>query len=267
MLLINHLLLLFTFTLCTTTEAIWEFNGRHDVSQIIQVEETKAAISTFCKNHPRVIAAYENFEGALLDSDLSDEEVDRVLGAALFAAEKHKNQTRKDSASTPYIIHPIGVAHYILAVSGDYTPEILMGALLHDTVEDTNTSFSEINEEFGPEVEGYVREVTDDKTLSRDEQKALQVRNAHDKTPGAAKIKMADKLYNLADIHLNPPPAWSSKRCDDYFRWAEQVIANLPDASPELKVEVEKLIKAYWGKRGASALDDQAGLEPRHLAS
>lgn len=57
----------------------------------------------------------------------------------VFASVKHQKQRRKNDADIPYINHPIEVAH-ILAQSGVNDYEVLSAAILHDTVEDTNTS-------------------------------------------------------------------------------------------------------------------------------
>src|SRR5687767_10767328 len=61
-----------------------------------------------------------------------------VLDALVFAAEKHQNQTRKDAAATPYIIHPMGVASSLWEEGGVRNPSVIIAALLHDTLEDTN---------------------------------------------------------------------------------------------------------------------------------
>ena len=101
--------------------------------------------------------------------------MDRLVAATDFAARKHKDQRRKDSEQTPYINHPIGVAQ-ILSKEGSVTDvDVLIGALLHDTVEDTECSFEEIEEQFGSRVRSIVAEVTDDKNLEKMERKRLQV--------------------------------------------------------------------------------------------
>lgn len=61
-----------------------------------------------------------------------------------FAAYKHRHQRRKDHEQTPYINHPIRVATILSTEAGINDETILMAALLHDTVEDTDTTFEEI---------------------------------------------------------------------------------------------------------------------------
>ena len=84
--------------------------------------------------------------------------------------------------------------------AGISDPDVIIGALLHDTVEDTDCSFEEIEALFGASVTEIVRQVTDDKTLPKMERKRLQVVKAPSKTPQAKLVKLADKLHNLRDL-------------------------------------------------------------------
>lgn len=103
-------------------------------------------------------------------------DISQLFQALLFAAKKHQTQRRKDAQASPYINHPIAVAS-ILATAGSVTDQAtLMAALLHDTVEDTETTFEELEEHFGKEVRDIVGELTDDKTLQKHERKATPPR-------------------------------------------------------------------------------------------
>ena len=128
----------------------------------------------------------------------------KVIKAADFAAKKHRDQRRK-GLDEPYINHPIGVANILANEGGIDDPIVLQAALLHDTVEDTETSLDEIEQEFGKIVRDVVDEVTDQKDLPSKERKRLQVINAPKKSPRAKLVKLADKLYNLRDLHKSPP--------------------------------------------------------------
>lgn len=184
---------------------------------------------------------YERGEG-LIESDLH-----KIYSAVSFAAKKHQFQTRKGPEKLPYIIHPIGVAHHLIHIGHVRDPDMIMGALLHDTVEDTDATFEEIKELFGSRVEGFVRELTDDKSLPKEERKRLQIVNAPHKSAGAAQIKLCDKLYNLTDLLKNPPSDWSQERIDQYFAWAGQVVNALPWVNGFLKKEVDNVIDLYYG--------------------
>ena len=147
-----------------------------------------------------------------------------LLFAVDFAAQKHTTQRRKNAAKTPYIEHPIGVA-LTLSECGVKDLDVLIGALLHDTIEDTETTWEELNQHFTPKAVSFVREVTDDKTLSKAERKRLQVEHAKTATHGARLIKMSDKLYNLRSLLGGSPPVWwDAKRIQGYFVWSKAVI-------------------------------------------
>nr|KAF6409999.1 HD domain containing 3 [Rousettus aegyptiacus] len=132
-------------------------------------------------------------------------EAAQLLEAADFAARKHRGQRRKDPEGTPYINHPIGVARILTHEAGITDIAVLQAALLHDTVEDTDTTLDEVELHFGAQVRGLVEEVTDDKTLPKLERKRLQVEQAPHSSPGAKLVKLADKLHNLRDLKRCTP--------------------------------------------------------------
>jgi len=158
-----------------------------------------------------------------------------VLKAAQFAALKHRDQRRKDIESSPYIIHPISVALAIADIGGIEEPEILAAALLHDTLEDTKTSVSELDEIFGETVRKYVEEVTDDKSLPKDERKYKQIEHAATLSRGASLIKLGDKISNVIDVTNSPPVDWDTERRKQYLDWAEAVINNCPKVNNALE--------------------------------
>ncbi|XP_027707319.1 guanosine-3',5'-bis(diphosphate) 3'-pyrophosphohydrolase MESH1 [Vombatus ursinus] len=166
-----------------------------------------------------------------------------LLEAADFAARKHRKQRRKDPEETPYINHPIGVARILTHEAGVTDITVLQAALLHDTVEDTNTTLEEVEEHFGAEVRGIVDEVTDNKALPKLERKRLQVENASHSSQGAKLVKLADKLYNLRDLNRRTPKGWSEQRVQEYFEWAAQVVKGLQGTSPQMEGALQKLFQ------------------------
>jgi guanosine-3',5'-bis(diphosphate) 3'-pyrophosphohydrolase len=158
----------------------------------------------------------------------------RLLAAVDFAAEKHRAQRRKSAGDVPYINHPIKVAR-MLAEVGVEDENVLMAAALHDTLEDTATTRAELEAAFGPVVCRLVEEVTDDKSLPKAERKRLQVVHASQISPGAALIKLADKIANVADLSHSPPVDWSHRRISEYLDWAEAVVHNLPKVNAGLE--------------------------------
>lgn len=152
-----------------------------------------------------------------------------ILKAASFAAEKHRGQLRKDVEATPYINHPLEVARILAEEGGVADAEIIAAALLHDTIEDTETTEPELASNFGSTVARMVAEVTDDKTImDREERKRLQVSNASHKSVGAALVKLADKISNVRDVGSRPAVGWSVARRLEYLDWAQRVVGALP---------------------------------------
>lgn len=163
-------------------------------------------------------------------SDLST-----LLAAASFAAKKHTAQKRKGADGEPYINHPLEVANLLANVGKVDDYNILIAAVLHDTVEDTGVTGEELTELFGAEVCGYVLEVTDDKSLPKAERKQKQIEHAPHLSAGAKQIKLADKISNIRDVTENPPHDWSKERRLEYVGWGEKVVAGLRGANEELE--------------------------------
>ena len=166
-----------------------------------------------------------------------------LLKAIAFAADKHRRQRRKDADESPYINHPIAVAT-VLAVEVNVSDEAtLLAAVLHDTVEDTQTTFAELEVHFGPDVAGLVRELTDDKSLAKGDRKRLQVERARDSSPQAKQIKIADKISNVRDIKVSPPADWTLERRREYLTWSEQVVAGCRGVNPKLDQAFDEAIR------------------------
>ncbi len=179
-----------------------------------------------------------------MEHHASGSDVARLLDALAFAAEKHRRQRRKDVEASPYINHPIALAH-LLATTGRITDlVVLQAAALHDTLEDTDTRFEELVERFGERVASVVAEVTDDKALPKATRKAHQVEHASHKSPEAALVKLADKTCNLRDIASAPPADWSPERRREYFDWAKRVVDALPVHHPELRAAFDAAYEA-----------------------
>ncbi|XP_037650361.1 guanosine-3',5'-bis(diphosphate) 3'-pyrophosphohydrolase MESH1 [Sebastes umbrosus] len=166
-----------------------------------------------------------------------------LLETVNFAAEKHRNQRRKDPEGTPYINHPIGVARILSHEGGIADIEVLQAALLHDTVEDTDTSPAELEITFGPIVARIVQEVTDDKRLPKLERKRQQVEHAPHCSRQAKLVKLADKLYNLRDLNRCTPSGWTAERVQEYFVWSCEVVKGLRGTNGALEEKLEELFR------------------------
>ena len=166
-----------------------------------------------------------------------------LLQAFQFSAERHRHQRRKDQNALPYINHLIEVANVLATVGGVTDVTILVAAILHDTIEDTQTSAAEIEAHFGREVRLLVEEVTDDKSLPRAERKRLQVEHAPHASSRAKLIKLADKICNVRDVTHTPPADWSAERRREYLEWTERVVAGCRGCNPALERQYDEVLR------------------------
>jgi guanosine-3',5'-bis(diphosphate) 3'-pyrophosphohydrolase len=164
-----------------------------------------------------------------------------LFKALAFSAEKHTKQRRKDIDKTPYINHPISLAN-ILAQRWVIDENVLCAAILHDTIEDTQTTADELQEHFGEKIASIVLEVTDDKSLEKSVRKQMQVEHAASISHEAKLVKLADKIANITDIINTPPADWSTDRKKEYFEWAKAVVDNLRGAHQGLEKDFDDLI-------------------------
>lgn len=176
---------------------------------------------------------------------MATENLTLLIAAAAFAADKHRNHRRKDAEASPYINHPIALAHVLASEAAIQDAHVLAAAFLHDTIEDTATTAEELLMAFGERIAGLVLEVTDDKSLPKAERKRMQVEHAPHLSAGAKLIKLADKICNLRDVRRTPPADWSLERWREYFDWARRVVEALRGAHSRL----EEIFDAEYAKR------------------
>jgi len=172
-------------------------------------------------------------------------EVTRALD---FAARKHAAQRRKGVLAEPYVNHLAEVALLLAEATDGGDPGVVAAGLLHDTLEDTRTSRAELADAFGEEVARLVEEVTDDKSLERDQRKQLQILGAPDKSQRARMIKIADKIANLRSVAESPPLGWSSRRKQEYVAWARQVVAACGPTNARLETLFEEAARKAAGQ-------------------
>lgn len=160
-----------------------------------------------------------------------------------FAAQKHVDQRRKGVSAEPYMNHLTEVAELAAeATGGDL--DVVVAAILHDTVEDTETTLEELARVFGPRIAGLVAEVTDDKSLPKQARKDLQIEHAPYASRGAQIVKLADKTANLRSMAASPPAGWSPERRDEYVAWARQVVDGCRGANPWLAERFDEAARA-----------------------
>jgi GTP diphosphokinase / guanosine-3',5'-bis(diphosphate) 3'-diphosphatase len=168
----------------------------------------------------------------------------KVLRAADAAARWHVHQRRKGAAQEPYINHLLEVATLVAEATGGQDLDLVIAALLHDAIEDCEVPQELIAKTFGTEVADLVTEVTDDKSLPKQQRKELQAQTAHKKSPRAKVLKVADKTSNLRALATSPALDWSVRRKIEYIAWARKVVAGLRGTNETLEKQFDAAAQA-----------------------
>jgi len=141
-----------------------------------------------------------------------------------FAARKHAHQRRKGHDAQPYVNHLADVARLVAVATEGRDATAVVAALLHDTIEDTDTKPSELTRVFGRRVAAIVAEVTDDRRLPRRVRKRL----------------------------TSPPVGWPPKRQLEYLEWAAMVVAGCRGVNPWLERQFDAAYRAGLRKLRSS---------------
>lgn len=174
----------------------------------------------------------------------------RLTRAADYAARQHIGQRRKGERAEPYVNHLTEVAALLAETTEGSDLVLVMGGLLHDTIEDTDATVEDLQERFGAEVAALVAEVTDDKSLPKEERKRLQVETTPAKSRRAKLLKIADKTSNLRGLVNSPPTGWTEARLRDYVDWAEAVVRSCRGLNAALEAafdEAHAVARARFG--------------------
>ncbi len=139
-----------------------------------------------------------------------------IADAAAFCVLAHDGQHRKNALKEPYYFHPMRVMMW-LCRHCERRREVLAAALLHDVVEDTPHTLSEIRAKFGGAAASVVAEVTADKRLTKLQQKQAQVEKAASLSPEAAAVKIADRVDNLESYRDGLPAEWTREYALGYL--------------------------------------------------
>lgn len=159
-----------------------------------------------------------------------------------FAARAHCDQRRKGARAEPYVNHVAEVAALVAEATGGADMDAVIAALLHDTLEDTETTQDELAAAFGPRVAAVVAEVTDDKRLPKAARKRLQIEHAPHASPSAKLVKLADKISNIRSLNASPPDGWTRKRIDEYIDWAVLVVQGVRGISENLERQFDAAV-------------------------
>lgn len=147
----------------------------------------------------------------------------KLFKAIEFASWQHRFQRRKGCDHIPYINHPLRVAGMLAEYNDKILENMLLAAVLHDVVEDTGATESDIRKLFGKKVAMLVMEVTDDMSLPSAVRKQKQIEKAPKLSNEAKQIKIADKICNIQDM-TNLPVGWTDIRKMNYIEWSKKVV-------------------------------------------
>ena len=151
--------------------------------------------------------------------------------AAAFAGEAHKHQTRNDGR--PYVSHCFRVAMTVNLVFSFDDPEVIAGALLHDTIEDCDVDYDEILEEFGRNVADYVAVMTKDMRMEEEFREIAYDKQLADGPWQGRLIKLADVFDNLTDTSPDKRKKFMSKA--DRILFLTETDEQLQDAREQLR--------------------------------
>ena len=164
-----------------------------------------------------------------------------ILAALGFAARKHRDQRKPDATPSNSITQPIQLAH-VLGVEGNIADEqVIAAAILHDTIEDTETTNEELRQHFGLTIAEVVGEVTNDLSISAQERKLRQLEQAPQFSRRAKLIKLAERICDLRDMADNPPPDLTTRQIQDYFDWSREVVDCMRGISPSLEAAFDEV--------------------------
>ena len=179
-------------------------------------------------------------ETAIVMSDDADV-TSGLLRALSFAAQKHRDQRRKGGEASPYINHPIEVARALAEDGGVSDLVTLQAALLHDTIEDTDTTPEELERAFGAEVRRVVEEVTDDQSIDdKAARKRIQASRAPRLSERAKLVRIGDKIANVRDVSYAPPSRWSLERRREYVDWTREVVDGCRGVNAALEARYDR---------------------------
>jgi|TARA_R110002074_G_scaffold373140_1_gene548956 (p)ppGpp synthase/HD superfamily hydrolase len=168
-----------------------------------------------------------------------------IQDALMLAIKAHDGQRRKYTGEA-YASHPIGVSKIIETIP-DHTPEMVAAALLHDVVEDTYVTFSEIKNDFGSVVAEYVHyctNVSEKEDGNREFRKKMDADHFALGPPEAQTIKVADLIHNSETIIPHDPKFFHKA-----YKYEKQYLLTvLTGANSVLRSHAQSVLDKAWDK-------------------
>jgi (p)ppGpp synthase/HD superfamily hydrolase len=174
----------------------------------------------------------------------SDWDRDLYIKACRFAAQAHQGQLYPGT-ELPYLMHLNLVSMEILAAlsaeSGREGDLAVQCALLHDTIEDTDTSYEQIESMFGIRVADGVAALSKNSALEKSQQLLDSLNRIEAQPIEIWMVKLADRITNLQ----SPPPHWTPAKIVKYRQEAIEIHTHLKPASPFLASRLAEKIQNY----------------------
>jgi guanosine-3',5'-bis(diphosphate) 3'-pyrophosphohydrolase len=168
-----------------------------------------------------------------------------LLNAIAFAARAHEGQRRKDGR-TPYVSHVFRVTLIARHLFGVDDPQVLLAAVLHDTIEDTTTDFDDLSERFGKQVAEWVAALSKDKRR-KDEEREEEYCRTLSASPWQVRVcKLADIYDNLSDSG-NQPAEKRARSIQRSHRYLDALKVTMPPEIERPLAIVEELWKRLSG--------------------
>ena len=180
----------------------------------------------------------------------------KVMDAAVYAALKHQYQRRAGYDKLPYMNHLLKVTEALIRIGGERDEALLLAAVLHDVLEDTDATYEELAGRFGREAADIVLELTDDMSIPYMERKWLQVQKAQQLSERARKIRIVDKSTNLRDI-LSYPLDWPIEKKRNYLDNSIQVVNLIRGANSRLDAWFDETVE--WAKSRLREMEKSMG--------
>jgi guanosine-3',5'-bis(diphosphate) 3'-pyrophosphohydrolase len=192
-----------------------------------EVQIVQTNLEHLYRNHPIVIGDFNRLVAGW-HKEWGKLDVPFLLAVIDFAALKHLGQMRTHADWIPYFIHPLRVALILWEEGGIKDTDLLASALLHDTLEDTQTTEEEIIFLCGNRILSLVKELTEKPGGSCCE-------DALTMSPEAKIIKLADRTHNMRDLLDHPPQVWKSDKVEIFIEKSKKLLEALKGEHPELE--------------------------------
>lgn len=176
----------------------------------------------------------------------------KVMDAAVYAALKHQYQRRAGYDRLPYMNHLLKVTEALIRIGEERDEALLLAAVLHDVLEDTDATYEDLARRFGREAADIVLELTDDMSVPYMKRKWMQVEKALQLSEKARKIRIVDKSTNIRDI-LSYPLDWPLEKKKNYLDNSIQVVSRIRGGNPRLEAWFDETV--MWAEERLKELE------------